>query len=337
MNRQRLWVGIAASAVFSAFMMFLVVRDMDWIAAFAALRDLKPGSVFLAMLLIGVTLVARSLRWHYLLCERLPLKRSVNLTFVAFWINNLLPFRVGDLGRIEAAARGRHSVSRVTTLSVAVMERLIDLLTLVLLFGVSVSQLPSTPAEIQNTVLVMTVFSVSAVVAAVALATLFEQRAKRLVAAVEQRIPLLARLRISEKFDSLLMGLAFVRTPRYAVLAVFWNLIAWGLLIVAYQIVLTSLFPDAELAEAILCVVAIAFAITVPTTIASLGIIEAGAVLALTSQGYPYDESFAIGITLHLITLVIYTIQGIYGMWSETLQFSTFLDDVMQTPVKDSI
>ncbi len=330
MNKRRLFIGVGLSLLFSAVMMFLVVRDIDWEAAFDAIERINGINIILAMFLIGLGLVARGLRWHYLLCGRLPLKRSMNLTYIAFLINNLLPFRAGDLGRIEAASRGQSGVSRATTLSVAVMERLLDLLTLVVLFGLAVSRLASTPTEVQQTVRFVTVFALFSVVILVAVATLFESQTLRFVAQVESRIPLLSRIHLQSRFENLLLGLAVLRKPYYLALAVFWNMIAWVTLIFAYYLILTSLFSSIEIVHAILTVVAIAFAITVPTTIASLGIIEAGAVLALTSQGYLYNDAFAFGITIHVITLIIYALLGIYGMWSEALSFSSVLQDVVQ-------
>ena len=103
---RRFWLGIAFSAAFSTFMLYLVIHDVDWQAAFAAIARINLPAVLAAMLLIGLGLVARGFRWLYLLCHRLGISRSISLTFIAFLINNLLPFRAGDLARIELAARG---------------------------------------------------------------------------------------------------------------------------------------------------------------------------------------------------------------------------------------
>ena len=336
MTKKRLWIGIGVSILFSIGILFLVVRDMNWASSLDAIQRIRHDSILLTMVFIGLSLTARALRWHYILCNRLSLRRSLSLTYVAFLINNLLPFRIGDLARIEAAARGDHNLSRMTTLSVAVMERLFDMLTLAVLFGITIWLLPSTPEEIQNTVVIVTIASLLATTLAIALATTYDRQFRKVVDTLEKRIIILNRLNLSDKFDKLIMGLTFVRNPRFLALTILWNALAWASLVVAYHILLVSLIPSVHFADTLLSVIAIAFAITVPTTIASLGIIEAGAILALTSQGYAYDNSFAFGVTIHVATLIIYAALGIYGMWAETLSPAVVLGTSIKPIESDS-
>lgn len=334
----RLWGGIIFSAVFSIGMMYLILQDMDWQQALDAIGQQNLTYVILAAIIIGLGLVARGMRWHYLLVGRLPMTRSLNLTYIAFLINNLLPFRVGDLARIEAAARGTHTVPRPVTLSVAVVERMLDLLTLVILFGIAVSGLPSAPEDLQRTVLFVTIFVVVGFAGMIGVATFFRQLTMNIVRGVEARLGVLARLRFAERFAGLLDGLDVVQTPRYLALAVVWNIIAWLALIVAYYLLIAGLFPDSvTVYEATLMVVAVAFAITVPTTIASIGIIEGSVVLSLTSQGYPSEEALAIGLTLHVVTLLSYAVLGIIAMWVETLSIGTVLKSFTSQPQEPAL
>ena len=320
---RRFWLGIAFSAAFSTFMLYLVIHDVDWQAAFAAIAKIDLAAVLAAMLLIGLGLVARGFRWLYLLCHRLGISRSISLTFIAFLINNLLPFRAGDLARIELAARGDPSVARATSLSVAVVERLLDLITVALLFSLAFSGLSSVPRDFQKIVPLISILAVLSIGILVSVATVFQERVLGWVEAFQQRYTAVAKLELRHSMESLLRGLSVVRTPKYLILALFWNAVAWTMLIVGYRVILDAMLIPANWSETILLVVAVALAITIPTTIASIGIIEGGAVLALTSQGYAYESAFVVGLILHMVTLGAYTIQGLWGMWSETLRFST--------------
>ncbi|HRF94878.1 MAG TPA: lysylphosphatidylglycerol synthase domain-containing protein, partial [Aggregatilineales bacterium] len=94
-RKKRFWLGIGISIVVSGFLLYLVMRDIHWEDALKAIGSLQFGNVLIAFGMITLGLGARGLRWHYIHCGQLPLKRSLNLTSVAFFVNNLLPFRAG--------------------------------------------------------------------------------------------------------------------------------------------------------------------------------------------------------------------------------------------------
>lgn len=308
-------LGVLFSGLVSAGILWLVARDLDWNAAAAAMRQMPAASVVTAAVLIGVSLVARGVRWHYLLCARLPIARSLHLTILAFLINNILPFRAGDLFRIEAAARSYPPIPRTTALSVAVVERLLDLLTIVILFFLAVTGLQTIPETLRQGVMVAGVaFAVISLVLA-ALLTFFQSTAAQIIGRVEQRV----NMPLRKAFDDTLQGLDVIRRPGYLLVVLVANGFAWGGLVAAYHLLIHTLFPGAGAAVSVLLIVAVALAITVPTTIASIGIIEGSAILALTSQNYPYDEAFAIGVMVHLCTLGSYTVLGLVSIWATTV------------------
>ncbi|MCU0481270.1 MAG: flippase-like domain-containing protein, partial [Anaerolineae bacterium] len=141
-----------------------------------------------------------------------------------------------------------------------------------------------------------------------------------------ERISILKKFNAVRILDNVLLGFAMIRRPKFFIMVMIWNFLAWACLVVAYYFLITALFPNATWAEATLFVVAAALAIIIPTTIASVGAIEGSAILALTSQGYSSEASLALGLTLHLITLLSYTAPGLYGIWAETLTVSTILE-----------
>ena len=326
MSKARLQIGILVSALLSAFVLYLVARDINWEAAREAITRMNFGLVAVGFLMIGLGLIARGLRWHALLLHRLPVRRSLNLTSLAFVINNILPFRAGDIARIEFAAHGVHSVPRATSLSVAVVERLIDLVSLMVLFVLTIMVSGQTvPPEVRQAVTAFGIFTVIGTLAVLALAFVAALRewSRRLVHGLEARITLLERLGVGKLFDNLLNGLAAVNSPRYMGLALWWNFVAWVLSSIAYWALPAALFPNATPADSLLMMVAVAFAISVPVTIASVGAIEGGVVLALGAQGYPPEEALAVGLVLHLCTLLPYALFGLVALWLETLSLAT--------------
>lgn len=211
------------------------------------------------------------------------------------------------------------------------VERLIDLLSLMVLFVLTIIISGQTiPPEVRQAVTAFGILTVIGTIAVLALAFVAALRewSRRLVHGLEARIGLLARLGVGKLFDNLLDGLAAVNSPRYMGLALWWNFVAWVVSFIAYWALPAALFPNATPADSLLMMVAVAFAISVPVTIASVGAIEGGVVLALTAQGYPYEEAFAVGLVLHLCTLLPYTLLGLAALWLETLSLATVWDAI---------
>lgn len=336
LRKKRFWLGIGLSIAVSGLLLYLVVRDIHWQETLDAIRSLRFDYVLIAFVMITLGLGARGLRWHYIHLEQLSLKRSLNLTSVAFFVNNLLPFRAGDLVRVEGAAHGTPRLPRSTGLSLVVVERLLDFLALVVLIALALSGLPTIPPEIQSVMGVITIGSILASLGLIFMVTVFQNITRTIVIGLSERIGILKRINIVRILDNVLMGFAMIRRPKYLAWVMFWNVIAWLTLVIAYYFLLLALFPEPTWAQAVLFVVAAALAIIIPTTIASVGAIEGSAVLALTSQGYPSEAALALGLTLHLITLLSYTVPGLYGIWAETLTVSGILEQVADGHVDPS-
>jgi uncharacterized protein (TIRG00374 family) len=327
-RKKRFWLGIGLSVAVSGFLLYLVMRDIQWDEALDAIGRLRFDYVLIAFAMITLGLGARGLRWHYIHCGQLPLKRSFNLTSVAFFVNNLLPFRAGDLVRVEGAAHGNPRIPRSTGLSLVVVERLLDFLALVVLIALTLTGLTTVPPDIQSVMGFITIASILASIGLVLMVTVFQNLTRNIVIWLSERISILKKFNVVRILDNVLLGFAMIRRPKFFALVMFWNVMAWACLVVAYYFLMTALFPDATWAEATLFVVAAALAIIIPTTIASVGAIEGSAILAMTSQGYPSESGFALGLTLHLITLLSYTLPGLYGIWAETLTVSGILEQV---------
>ncbi len=318
-RRLRLYLGLLLSAVFSAIVLYLVVRDLDWGAALTAIGQMNIVIVLVCGIMLTLALAARGLRWYDLAQGQLTRRRAFRLTNIAFFINNVIPFRVGDLLRIELAAHSEDSIPRATALSVAVVERLIDLLSLVVIFLLSLLSIETIPVGVQQTTLVFGIFAFGLSAAIMLTVTLLRERTLLLVDRIGARIPLVKRLH--PLVANLLDGLAVVGAWRHLLLALLWNAIVWVLTVVPYWLLTATLFPDVPLMIGGLMLVAVAFAITVPTTIASLGVIEGSVVLVLTSQGYTYEGAFAVGLVLHAVTLLGYALLGLFSMGREALGF----------------
>src|SRR5207244_7849345 len=114
------------------------------------LREVRPAQVVEALAhsrgigfvgLMAFTVLGfwiRAFRWRWLIAAPRPPSngRLFSATMVGFMANNLLPFRLGEFVRPMVLGR-REALSRTRLLATIVVERVIDMITLLAIFGVA--------------------------------------------------------------------------------------------------------------------------------------------------------------------------------------------------------
>ena len=146
MNIRRLLFIIASIAV-SAVSLALILRDVPISDVIDSLRSADPVYLLLSLLIVAISLLTRGVRWWILLNRRISVVESFHMINVMF-LGNQLPFRLGEVARGLLATR--RGVPLVTSGTSIVVERLIDLLMLVLLITATVSLMPEAPAELTD-------------------------------------------------------------------------------------------------------------------------------------------------------------------------------------------
>jgi uncharacterized protein (TIRG00374 family) len=105
----------------------------------AQLREVDPRIYALAVLCYVLTFPFRGLRWQRLLANvgtRLPLGQLTEVIFISWFVNSVLPGKVGDVYR-GYLLRREHSLSLSRTVGTVVAERVVDIFALVTLLGVT--------------------------------------------------------------------------------------------------------------------------------------------------------------------------------------------------------
>ena len=122
------------------YLIFTQLRDNDLSLIGAALRNARYSYVALSALIIAAGLFARGARWRALLNNDLSFWRAFSINNVAYLINGLIPFRVGELAKIYLATRAEPPVPVIRSTSTIIIERLIDLISIFVITLLVVSQ-----------------------------------------------------------------------------------------------------------------------------------------------------------------------------------------------------
>ncbi len=321
----QLWVGIAVSVV----AMVLALRKIDpreVAGAFAQANYLYLVPALAAMLLY---LLARAVRWRILLGPQVSLARCFWIGNIGYLVSNVFPLRLGDPARAVIVGRDG-SVSIAAALSTVVVERVLDMLMVVMLLAGVVPFMSGAGDAITSGIV-----AGAAALAALAVLLLFAFRpdwGRRLVRWALGFIPRIDRERWAHALDGLFDGLAPLRSGRRGLALLAWSVAAWACVVGYYWALLRAFLPQPPALAALFTVSAIGLGMAVPSTPGAMGLFHAIARYALTIPfGVPDDEAVSIAFASHIFQYIVILILGLVGLGREGLSLTRLRADVSTT------
>ncbi len=238
----RFTVGLVIAALFT----WLVVRHVDPSDMMASLSGVEPGWLLVALVSFFVGYACRIERWRQMLRAENPAIRWRDCAWplmASFAVNNVLPFRAGDVMRSFAFC-SRLGASSGTVIATLLVERLLDLLVLLLALAAA-SALLGTGAGLLGsmTMPVLAAVSVALVVTLLVLPAVVTRLGRAATTVVARMAPRLGPKVAAEveRCVEALHGLARAATmPRLAA----WSLSAWmaeGLVFYAVALAMPTL------------------------------------------------------------------------------------------------
>jgi glycosyltransferase 2 family protein len=317
--------------VISVLAIYFISRQLDLDVLSEALAEARFIYVLPGVLLLLIGLVTRALRWRLLLSGGLPLFRTFNIMTLAYLINGLVPLRIGELVRIYLASRGQDGVPPFKCASTVIVERVLDMLTVVLLIAIVLASGP-VPAELHNAGLIIGAVTLAGFLFLV----YFSRRrelAQRILAIFTGRIAFPSRFNLAGWLDHSLEGLRPLAKVNTLLLALLWTAISWFFSVSAGYVLMLTFYPDGSWAAAALFIAATSLAIAVPAVPGNLGKFEVSVLLALGALGYgePVTVATAFAVMVHAVILVLHAVTGLYGFVQEGVSLSQLSQGVQHT------
>ena len=317
-QRLRLLVGIAVSL--SCF--YLAMRLIDWRQLWEVYRGASYSYLVPALVLLVLISWARAYRWRLLMYpnQQLPLSRLFAIVNIGYLFNNIMPAKAGEL--VRGYLVGRMVPGGIAqVLSTLLVERLLDVLTLVLLL-IGLIPFVALPGWATKAGLLFGSVSVSGAIVLVVLAK-FGDRGVDWAWRLMQRLPLVGHPKAKAALQNLLIGFRVLTVGRLLPGIVLWSLLIWlGYALFNYILIaafgMTYLPPFA--AAVVLC--ATGFSMVVPSSPGAFGPFEGAAVLALGIYGVGDSQAFGYAFGLHAFTNIALILLGLWGLRGESLTFS---------------
>lgn len=282
----------------------------DWGQFWRAIQLANYGLIGWAILLSLVWLVVRGLVWRSLLQEQASFWLVFRAVNQGYLLNNLLPFRLGELGRAFLLSR-KAKMRLFFVLSTIVLERTFDLLmAIVLLF----STLPFVVGvEWARQASIGVALFVFVLLGGLYLIARNPHLLLRLFDFFQKRIPFLERFGHTA-LEAFIQGLATLTDWRRFILVSSLVILNWGVGIYQYHLYLRAFFPQAQLLWSIFSLGVISLGIAAPSSPGSIGVVEMAAVGALSAFGLNPSTALAFAVTAHLVQVLLTGVLGAFAL-----------------------
>ncbi len=300
-------VGLAITAI----CMYIAVRGVDFDDAAQALRDSDLVWLLPALPVFAAAIVLRGVRWWALYDaeQRPPLRAVMYGLLVGYFFNNILPARAGEAARVIALHSRAKRTSRAEIIATVVVERVFDMLALLLILLCAYPWLPEI-SWLRNAAILGAIITVILAVLIV-LIVRYDARAVHWLLSPLRRIrrPGFAE-RVEEAAINATRGLVALRNPVIAVRGFALTVASWVVLAISYWILMDAFHLDLPFAAAILVTVAVNLSLVLPSSPAALGVFEAATIIALDAFKVPQAEALSYALVLHLLNLVPFLLIG---------------------------
>ena len=311
-------------------LLWFFLRNADMAQVWAEMRRARPGLLLAAVLVTGLTYALRALRWQYVLSPlgETHFWNAFRATVIGFAATFLLPARAGEVIRPLLLAR-REGLPATATFATIILERLMDMVTVLALFAVFVltadpATMSAQPAHLAR---VQAGGLLAAAAAAIALTTAFvaaghPERLGRWALRVERVLPARLARMVAKFVESFTQGLGVMRQPRRLLVSLalsvpLWLSIAAGIWLTSLAFHITLPFVGSFLVMTILVV-----GVAMPTPGAVGGFHAAYQIAVHSFFGAPDDRAIGAAIVLHAVSFLPVTLLGLIFMARDGLSLS---------------
>ncbi len=318
-ERKVRWHTLIAAAL-TIGLLWWFLRSLNYADVWAAMRGARLWPIVLAVLVTFQTYVFRAWRWQALLLPigRARFSTALRTTVIGFTATFLLPGRLGEVLRPYLLAR-REGFNAAATFATVIVERILDLATVLLLFG---AFLLTTSLDVGPEVKAGGAVATGVAIAALAAMAISAGHPERLGRWTERAARLLPGrgAAVAARFvHTFVEGLAVMRRPGALAIAMGMSVLLW--LSIAAGVWLTSLALDVHFgfAASFLVLMYLVVGVALPTP---AGVGSFHAMYQLAVVGFfqaERDRAAAAAIVLHLVSFAPISLVGLVFMAQDGL------------------
>ncbi|MBG0784152.1 MAG: flippase-like domain-containing protein [Anaerolineaceae bacterium] len=308
------WLGKAlrwlVPLTFSGVAFWLIFRQIEFSQLFENLKKVGWGTILLAIVFYYLSYFTRVFCWYLLLRRKVPFWETFFTMSAGYLLNNIFPFRLGEIGRAILLDDPERSPA-LEVFSSILVERVFDV------FLAAVFILSMLPRVIGNTFdqRIILIALVVAVVGLLALffAARFREKINAWLERWGERSKFIQQW-VTPKAVQLLEGLSVLNKPGLFLLAFGSLAISWFLSFGENYVVFNSLHPQPPFWWMVFVLSAGAFGGALPSVPAGLGVFEGVMVAAFALLGVDAGTAFTHAIVIHAMAFLFTNVMGLIGL-----------------------
>jgi uncharacterized protein (TIRG00374 family) len=299
--------------VISAIAIIVLIRFSNWSEVIQAVSLINQNWIFPALAFFMISMVLRAFVWRVLLQNKVKYGRVFLTLNEGYLLNNILPFRLGELGRVLLMSQST-DLSGFYILSTIFIERAYDL-------AIAASLLIATLPFVFGMDLGRTIALIVLIVVGLGLFTMFLlARNRQWIRSKLDEFSLRRfafRDRVLPRIDSLLDGLGALARLDQFLLSISLMLLSWFFGGLELYFITMSFGVEAEFWWIGFILGVISLGIALPSAPAGLGVYEVAMVGAFSLLGVPASVALAIALVSHLIHISLTGFFGVYGIFRD--------------------
>jgi uncharacterized protein (TIRG00374 family) len=321
----QLWIGIIFSLVF----LVLALRGVNLRETGNALSRVNVLILGAAVVSFVLSAAAKAIRWQLLLGVRKApsFGRAFSILCVGLMVNAFLPTRLGEFARAYLMGEAEAD-SKVYVLGTVAVEKVADLLTLLLLLAVLLLEmaLPEWLAgPARGTALVLAIL-----VPCFILLVWQRDFILRMVERTSHFVPSAWREWLLRQTRYGLASLDVMRRPRLLIGLFGWSLIVWIISALTNYLVFLAMRLTMPVWAALLLLAVLQVGTAVPSSPGSIGVFQYLVILTLSI--FALDKNVALGysVVLYLVIYVPIVLLGVWGLWHEKITWGKLTEAVVR-------
>jgi len=306
MARLRFFIGIVISILF----LYLAIRNVDFRVVASSFIHLDFRYLTLMVFCQFASLLCRAYLWKNILSfeKNVQYRHSFEALLIGYMGNNVLPFRMGEAMRAYAMGK-KERISRTLAFASIILERLIDLFTLLLFFLTLIFVMELADWVVWSGILVF-LFLALAILFLYALATDFLQVPSRLYRNAVQYVPEQLIGTVEKIAGSFVKGIKLIRSKKQMVWLLFLSIAAWVLWTAILYYGLKAFHLDLPITATILLTVVVHIGVMIPSSPGFIGVFQYLCIVSLSFFSVPKEVALTFSFLVHTIQYVSTTLLG---------------------------
>lgn len=301
---------VIAGLVFSALLVYLSIRGIDFPGVAEGFRTIHYGYVPPTLALLFLMQVLRSYRWGLILSPLAKIDQFslFSVTSAGFLAIVAIPARLGELARPYLITK-KSDLKMSSAFGTIIVERVLDSLTVLVIAGSVLFFIPLPPWLVRASVLFLLV--TLALLAVMILMILKQEASLRIMTLLIGKLPARYAEGLNRLIRHFLQGFRIMVNPALLASVAGLSLLIWLIDVLAIYLLFLAFGFQLPVTAAFVLMIILIIGIAIPTAPGFIGNWHYFCILGLSLFGVPRTDALTFAIIYHALSIGIVIILGL--------------------------